>query len=45
MNGFPTIYVLDTQGVIRFKDLRGEKLEKAVNQLLDEARSKSKVAA
>ena len=33
--GFPTIYVLDAQGVIRHKDLRGEELEKAVNALLD----------
>jgi thiol-disulfide isomerase/thioredoxin len=33
---FPTIYVLDAKGVIRFKDLRGEKLEEAVNQLLKE---------
>ena len=31
---YPTIYVLDTQGVIRHKDLRGEELEKAVNSLL-----------
>jgi thiol-disulfide isomerase/thioredoxin len=33
---FPTIYVLDAQGVIRHKDLRGEELEKAVNALLSE---------
>jgi thiol-disulfide isomerase/thioredoxin len=31
---FPTIYVLDAQGVIRHTDLRGEELEKAVNALL-----------
>jgi len=36
---FPTIYVLDAQGVIRFKDLRGEKLEEAVNELLHELES------
>jgi thiol-disulfide isomerase/thioredoxin len=34
---FPTIYVLDAKGVIRFKDVRGKKLEEAVNQLLMEA--------
>jgi thiol-disulfide isomerase/thioredoxin len=31
---FPTIYVIDRQGVIRHKDLRGAELEKAVNALL-----------
>jgi thiol-disulfide isomerase/thioredoxin len=34
---FPTIYVLDTKGVIRYKEIRGEKLERAVNALLVEA--------
>src|SRR5262249_55221233 len=29
VQGFPTIYVLDADGVIRYKDLRGDKLEKA----------------
>jgi thiol-disulfide isomerase/thioredoxin len=33
---FPTIYVLDAQGVIRFTDVRGAKLDKAVDQLLAE---------
>lgn len=36
---FPTNYVLDAQGVIRFKDLFGEKLEEAVNELLHELES------
>jgi thiol-disulfide isomerase/thioredoxin len=31
---FPTIYVLDAKGVIRYKEIRGEELEKAVDQLL-----------
>ncbi len=35
---YPTIYILDAQGVIRHKDLRGEELEKAVDSLLKEAR-------
>jgi thiol-disulfide isomerase/thioredoxin/23S rRNA pseudoU1915 N3-methylase RlmH len=35
---YPTIYVLDAKGVIRFKDLRDDKLEEAVNKLLDESR-------
>ena len=34
---FPTIYVLDAQGVIRFKDLRGFELDAAVDALLKEA--------
>ena len=34
--GWPTIYVLDAQGVIRFKDVRGEEIDEAVDQLLKE---------
>jgi thiol-disulfide isomerase/thioredoxin len=34
---YPTIYVIDAKGVIRHKELRGEELEKAVNDLLKEA--------
>jgi tetratricopeptide (TPR) repeat protein len=33
---FPTIYVLDAKGLIRFKEVRGEQLESAVEQLLKE---------
>jgi thiol-disulfide isomerase/thioredoxin len=36
VQGYPTIYVLDAKCVIRYKDLRGEKLEEAVNKLLKE---------
>lgn len=39
---FPTIYVIDAKGIIRFKDVRGEKLEEAVNQLLGEIESGAK---
>jgi thiol-disulfide isomerase/thioredoxin len=35
---FPTIYVLDAQGVIRYKNIRGEELEKAVAKLVDETK-------
>lgn len=42
---YPTIFVLDPQGVIRFKEIRGEELEKAVNMLLEEAKSKPAKAA
>jgi thiol-disulfide isomerase/thioredoxin len=34
---YPTIFVLDQKGVLRFKDVRGEALEKAVNGLLSTA--------
>ena len=34
---FPTIYVIDAKGVIRYKNIREEKLEEAVNKLIKEA--------
>ncbi|HTU16439.1 MAG TPA: TlpA disulfide reductase family protein [Gemmataceae bacterium] len=37
---FPTIYVLDGQGVIRYKNIRNKDLEKAVVKLLAEAKDK-----
>lgn len=36
VKGWPTIYVLDHKGVIRFKGVRGEEMDKAVDQLLAE---------
>jgi len=36
VSGWPTIYVLDAKGVIRFKDVRGEELDKAIDSLLAE---------
>lgn len=33
---FPTIYVLDAKGVIRYKDVRGDAMDEAVNELLKE---------
>jgi thiol-disulfide isomerase/thioredoxin len=38
---FPTIYVIDAKGVIRFKNIRGPKLEEAVEKLVKEAEQKS----
>jgi thiol-disulfide isomerase/thioredoxin len=35
---FPTIYVLDSKGVIRFKHLRGDDLEKAIETLVAETK-------
>jgi peroxiredoxin len=36
VRSFPTIFVLDKAGVIRFKDVRGQELDKAVATLLKE---------
>jgi len=36
IQAFPTIYVIDAKGVIRHKNLRDQKLEEAVNELLTE---------
>ena len=34
VRGWPTIYVLDHRGVIRYRDIRGEALDVAVDTLL-----------
>jgi peroxiredoxin len=39
VRSFPTIFVLDKAGVIRFKDVRGEALDKAVASLLDDTKA------
>lgn len=36
VSGWPTIYVLDDQGVIRYKGVRGVAMDKAVDTLLVE---------
>ncbi len=36
VRGWPTIYVLDANGVIRFKNVRGERMDAAVDELLAE---------
>ena len=36
IQSMPTIYVLDAKGIIRYKDVRGEEMDKAVDQLLAE---------
>jgi hypothetical protein len=36
VSGWPTIYILDHKGVIRFKGPRGEAMDRAVDQLLGE---------
>jgi len=36
INSWPNIWVIDPQGIIRFRDVRGPELIKAVNSVLDE---------
>ena len=36
VKSWPTIYVLDSKGVIRFKNVRGKQLDEAVDSLLKE---------
>ena len=42
VRGWPTIYVLDAAGVIRFKNVRGEALDAAVDELLAELKATEK---
>ncbi len=42
VRGWPTVYVLDHKGVIRFKHLRSDDLDRAVDQLLAEAAKEGK---
>ena len=36
VTGWPTIYVLDDKGVIRYKNVRGPKMDAAITELLTE---------
>ena len=36
MKGWPTTYILDAQGVIRYRNLRGQELDDAVDTLVEE---------
>ena len=40
VRGWPTIYVLDADGRIRFKGVRGEDMDVAVDSLLEELKAK-----
>ena len=42
VRGWPTGYVIDRNGIIRYKNLRGRELEVAVEQLLQEAEAGAK---
>ena len=41
IRGIPAIFVLDGEGVIRYRNVRGDELEEAVNALLKEAEAKA----
>ena len=36
VSGWPTIYILDAKGVIRYKNVRGDAMDKAVDALMAE---------
>ena len=42
VDGWPTIYVLDAKGTIRYKDVREEAMDKAIDTLLEEMAKESK---
>jgi peroxiredoxin len=42
VHSWPTIYVLDDKGIIRFKNVRGESMDKAVDELMKELESAPK---
>ena len=42
VSGWPTIYILDENGVIAAKNLRGEPMEKKIEELLAKVASKGK---
>ena len=41
VSAFPTMFILDAEGKIRFKGVRGEALDEAVQELLDEMEKKA----
>ncbi len=45
VSGWPTIYLIDAKGVIRFKDVRGKKLDAAIEVLLNETKAEKAVEA
>ena len=42
VRGWPTIYVLDAQGVIRYRNVRDEAMDRTVDELLAELKSTKK---
>jgi len=44
VHGWPTIYVLDHKGVIRYRDVREKRMDEAVDELLAELEKEAKGA-
>jgi hypothetical protein len=44
VSGWPTIYVLDHKGTIRYKNVRGEAMDRTVDALLAEMKGEAKSA-
>ena len=44
VRSWPTIYVLDHEGIIRHKNLRGDSLDKAIDELVAKAETSAKTA-
>lgn len=42
IHGWPTIFLIDHRGVIRYRDLEEDKLEKSIEELIDKAESPAK---
>lgn len=42
VSGWPTIYVLDHKGVIRFKNVRDAEMDEAVDELLSEMEAETR---
>tara|TARA_R110002073_G_scaffold132551_3_gene279531 strand:+ start:308 stop:613 length:306 start_codon:yes stop_codon:yes gene_type:complete len=40
VEGWPTVYVIDHEGVIRHKNVRGDKLDRAIESLIAQAQSR-----
>ena len=42
VSGLPALYLIDAKGVIRYKDLEGKELDKAVDRLVSEVPTAAK---
>jgi hypothetical protein len=42
VSGWPTIYVIDAKGVIRYRDVREQAMDKAVDTLLEELQNEGR---
>ena len=40
VNGWPSIWVIDAHGVIRYRDVRGDAMDRAVEQLVRETEAR-----